>query len=150
MGATNLDVLQVVEYVKQEAKIVYLLECLQKMAPLVIVFSKNKNEVDDMQEYLLLKGIKAVAIHESKSVFLLAGLSYSYGLLSQPRRNDNILLNPFFSSHCFTIFCAALLFVPHHVCVTLSVSHYHLPSFTVIPTTSPIIHTASLNLSTQA
>src|SRR5258707_9736846 len=77
-GAANLNVLQVVEYVKQEAKMVYLLECLQKMAPLVIVFSKNKNEVDDIQEYLLLKGVRAVAIHESKSVFLLAGLSYSY------------------------------------------------------------------------
>lgn len=66
-GAANLDVLQVVEYVKQEAKMVYLLECLQKTAPPVIVFSENKNEVDDIQEYLLLKGIEAVAIHGSKS-----------------------------------------------------------------------------------
>ena len=72
-GAANLDVLQVVEYVKQEAKMVYLLECLQKTAPPVIVFSDNKNEVDDIQEYLLLKGIEAVAIHGSKSVFLSAG-----------------------------------------------------------------------------
>jgi ATP-dependent RNA helicase DDX41 len=45
-GAANLDVLQVVEYVKQEAKMVYLLECLQKTAPPVIIFSENKNEVD--------------------------------------------------------------------------------------------------------
>lgn len=45
-GAANLDVLQVVEYVKQEAKMVYLLECLQKTPPPVIVFSENKNEVD--------------------------------------------------------------------------------------------------------
>ncbi|KIJ17227.1 hypothetical protein PAXINDRAFT_112075 [Paxillus involutus ATCC 200175] len=66
-GAANLDVLQVVEYVKQEAKMVYLLECLQKTAPPVIVFSENKNEVDDIQEYLLLKGVEAVAIHGSKS-----------------------------------------------------------------------------------
>ncbi|KAA1478752.1 P-loop containing nucleoside triphosphate hydrolase protein [Dentipellis sp. KUC8613] len=66
-GAANLDVLQVVEYVKQEAKMVYLLECLQKTAPPVIVFSDNKNEVDDIQEYLLLKGIEAVAIHGSKA-----------------------------------------------------------------------------------
>ncbi|TFK46037.1 P-loop containing nucleoside triphosphate hydrolase protein [Heliocybe sulcata] len=66
-GAANLDVLQVVEYVKQEAKMVYLLECLQKTAPPVIVFSDNKNEVDDIQEYLLLKGVEAVAIHGSKS-----------------------------------------------------------------------------------
>ncbi|KAJ8517434.1 hypothetical protein ONZ45_g5372 [Pleurotus djamor] len=66
-GAANLDVLQVVEYVKQEAKMVYLLECLQKTAPPVIVFSENKNEVDDIQEYLLLKGVEAVAIHGSKT-----------------------------------------------------------------------------------
>ena len=45
-GAANLDVLQIVEYVKQEAKMVYLLECLQKTAPPVIIFSENKNEVD--------------------------------------------------------------------------------------------------------
>ncbi|PVG02845.1 putative DEAD-box ATP-dependent RNA helicase 35 [Serendipita vermifera] len=67
-GAANLDVLQVVEYVKQEAKMVYLLECLQKTPPPVIVFSENKNEVDDIQEYLLLKGVEAVAIHGSKSM----------------------------------------------------------------------------------
>jgi len=71
-GAANLDVLQVVEYVKQEAKMVYLLECLQKTAPPVIIFSDNKNEVDDIQEYLLLKGIEAVAIHGSKSTFFFA------------------------------------------------------------------------------
>ena len=65
-GAANLDVLQVVEYVKQEAKMVYLLECLQKTAPPVIIFSDNKNEADDIQEYLLLKGVEAVAIHGSK------------------------------------------------------------------------------------
>ena len=47
-GAANLDVLQVVEYVKQEAKMVYLLECLQKTPPPVIIFSDNKNEVDGM------------------------------------------------------------------------------------------------------
>ncbi|GBE82546.1 ATP-dependent RNA helicase DBP2 [Sparassis crispa] len=66
-GAANLDVLQVIEYVKQEAKMVYLLECLQKTPPPVIVFSENKNEVDDIQEYLLLKGVEAVAIHGSKT-----------------------------------------------------------------------------------
>lgn len=36
-GAANLDVIQEVEYVKQEAKIVYLLECLQKTPPPVRV-----------------------------------------------------------------------------------------------------------------
>ncbi|CAO1617297.1 unnamed protein product [Jaminaea pallidilutea] len=66
-GAASLDIVQEVEYVKQEAKMVYLLECLQKTAPPVIIFSENKNEVDDIQEYLLLKGVEAVAIHGSKT-----------------------------------------------------------------------------------
>jgi len=46
---------------------VYLLECLQQTGPPVIVFSDNKNEVDDIQEYLLLKGVEAVAIHGGKT-----------------------------------------------------------------------------------
>merc|ERR1711991_1009399 len=65
-GAANLDVIQQVEYVKQEAKIVYLLECLQKTAPPVLIFCENKSDVDDIHEYLLLKGVAAVSIHGSK------------------------------------------------------------------------------------
>ncbi|KAJ3024078.1 hypothetical protein HKX48_007258 [Thoreauomyces humboldtii] len=65
-GAANLDVIQEVEYVKQEAKIVYLLECLQKTPPPVLVFAENKNDVDDIHEYLLLKGVDCVAIHGGK------------------------------------------------------------------------------------
>ena len=66
-GAANLDVVQEVEYVKQEAKIVYLLECLQKTSPPVLIFCENKADVDDIHEYLLLKGVEAVAIHGGKS-----------------------------------------------------------------------------------
>lgn len=58
--------IQEIEYVKQEAKIVYLLECLQKTAPPVLIFAENKNDVDDIHEYLLLKGVEAVAIHGGK------------------------------------------------------------------------------------
>ncbi|KAI3898585.1 hypothetical protein MKW92_015890 [Papaver armeniacum] len=65
-GAANLDVVQEVEYVKQEAKIVYLLECLQKTPPPVLIFCENKADVDDIHEYLLLKGVEAVAIHGGK------------------------------------------------------------------------------------
>jgi len=65
-GAANLDVIQEVEYVKQEAKIVYLLECLQKTAPPVIIFCERKGDVDDIHEYLLLKGVDAVGIHGGK------------------------------------------------------------------------------------
>ena len=61
-----MDVIQEIEYVKQEAKIVYLLECLQKTAPPVLIFAENKNDVDDIHEYLLLKGVEAVAIHGGK------------------------------------------------------------------------------------
>lgn len=65
-GAANLDVIQEVEYVKNEAKVVYLLECLQKTAPPVLVFSSNQGDVDDIHQYLLLKGVDAVAIHGGK------------------------------------------------------------------------------------
>ncbi|XP_071733443.1 DEAD-box ATP-dependent RNA helicase 35 [Rutidosis leptorrhynchoides] len=65
-GAANLDVIQEVEYVKQEVKLVYLLECLQKTPPPVLVFCENKSDVDEIHEYLLLKGVEAVAIHGGK------------------------------------------------------------------------------------
>ncbi|KAJ1461574.1 P-loop containing nucleoside triphosphate hydrolase protein [Pelagophyceae sp. CCMP2097] len=65
-GAANLDVIQEVEYVKVEARIVYLLECLQKTAPPVLIFCERKGDVDDIHEYLLLKGVDAVSIHGGK------------------------------------------------------------------------------------
>ena len=57
---------QEVEYVKQEAKLVYLLECLQKTAPPVLVFAEKTKDVDDVHEYLLVKGVEAVAVHGGK------------------------------------------------------------------------------------
>ncbi|KAJ3122870.1 hypothetical protein HK100_011807 [Physocladia obscura] len=66
-GSASLDVIQEIEYVKQEAKIVYLLECLQKTPPPTIIFAENKNDVDDIYEYLLLKGIDTAAIHGGKT-----------------------------------------------------------------------------------
>lgn len=51
---------------KQEAKIVYLLECLQKTSPPVLIFCEKKQDVDDIHEYLLLKGVEAVSIHGGK------------------------------------------------------------------------------------
>jgi len=74
-GAANLDVVQEVEYVKQDAKLPYLLQCLQKTHPPVLIFCENKKDVDDVHEYLLLKGVEAVAIH---------------GGLSQEERNESI------------------------------------------------------------
>lgn len=77
-GAANLDVIQEVEYVKQEAKIVYLLECLQKTAPPVLIFAENKKDVDDIHEYLLLKGVEAAAIHgnEDMPAFMPRGVFF--------------------------------------------------------------------------
>mmetsp|Transcript_24080 Transcript_24080/g.23148 ORF Transcript_24080/g.23148 Transcript_24080/m.23148 type:complete len:640 (-) Transcript_24080:281-2200(-) len=65
-GAANLDVIQEVEYVKREAKIVYLLECLQKTPPPVVIFCERKGDVDEIHEYLLVKGVEAVSIHGGK------------------------------------------------------------------------------------
>ena len=65
-GAANLDVIQEVEYVKEEAKMVYLLHCLQKTAPPVIIFCERTSSVDDIYEYLLLKGVESVSIHGGK------------------------------------------------------------------------------------
>lgn len=65
-GAANLDVKQEVEYVKQDAKIVHLLNCLQKTPPPVVIFCERKGDVDDIQEYLLLKGVSAVSMHGGK------------------------------------------------------------------------------------
>ncbi|KAL6776987.1 hypothetical protein ACKKBF_B19755 [Auxenochlorella protothecoides x Auxenochlorella symbiontica] len=65
-GATNLDIIQEVEYVKEEAKLAYLLECLQKTPPPVLVFAEGKKDVDTIHQFLLLKGVEAVASHGSK------------------------------------------------------------------------------------
>ncbi|KAJ1668852.1 DEAD-box ATP-dependent RNA helicase 35 [Coemansia sp. RSA 1646] len=65
-GAANMDIIQEVEFVKPEMRIVYLLECLQKTPPPVVIFAENKSDVDDILEYLLLKDVEAVAIHGSK------------------------------------------------------------------------------------
>lgn len=65
-GAANLDVIQEVEYVKEEAKLVYITEVLQKTPPPVLVFAENKKDVDSIHEYLLIKGVEAVAIHGGK------------------------------------------------------------------------------------
>ena len=62
-GAANKDVTQEVEYVMPEARICHLLNCLQKTAPPVLVFAEKKCDVDDMHEYLLLKGVKTAGIH---------------------------------------------------------------------------------------
>lgn len=65
-GAASMNVTQEVEYVKPEAKIVHLLDTLQKTPPPVLIFAEKKQDVDAIHEYLLLKGVEAVAIHGGK------------------------------------------------------------------------------------
>lgn len=74
------------EYVNQEAKIVHLLECIQKTQPPVLIFAEKKQDVDAIHEYLLLKGIEAVAIHGGKGTnHLLFVLAFHAGLLPLSR-----------------------------------------------------------------
>lgn len=65
-GAASMNVAQEVEYIKPEARIVYILECLRKTPPPVLIFAEKKQDVDAIQEYLLLKGVHAVASHGGK------------------------------------------------------------------------------------
>jgi len=67
-GAASMNIVQEVEFIQPEAKIVYILECLRKTAPPVLIFAERKNDVDTIHEYLLLKGCLAVAIHGGKDM----------------------------------------------------------------------------------
>lgn len=65
-GAASMNIVQDVLIVEPEHKISYLLECLQKTSPPVLVFAERKSDVDDIHEYLLLKYVEAVATHGDK------------------------------------------------------------------------------------
>ena len=62
-GAASMDVIQEVELVKEEAKLPYLVECLQKTAPPVLIFCQHKQTVDAVNVHLLEKGVHSVCIH---------------------------------------------------------------------------------------
>lgn len=65
-GAASMNIVQDVEFVMTEAKILTILECLQKTPPPVLVFAERKQDVDAIHEYLLLKGVAAVSTHGDK------------------------------------------------------------------------------------
>lgn len=65
-GAASLNVTQEIEYVRTEEKITKILECLQKTAPRVLIFAEKKSDVDNIYEYLLLKGVDVASIHGGK------------------------------------------------------------------------------------
>ncbi|KAI8113545.1 hypothetical protein M9435_003546 [Picochlorum sp. BPE23] len=65
-GATNQNILQEVEYVKSSERLVAILDALQKTPPPVLIFAEGKRDVDSIHEFLLVKGVEAVAVHGSK------------------------------------------------------------------------------------
>jgi ATP-dependent RNA helicase DDX41 len=65
-GAASLNIKQEIEIVRPEARIVQLLQALQKTEPPVLIFAENKSDVDEIHEYLLLKCVDAVSVHGSK------------------------------------------------------------------------------------
>ncbi|XP_023336483.1 ATP-dependent RNA helicase abstrakt-like [Eurytemora carolleeae] len=67
-GAASMNIIQEVEFVQPEAKIVHILDCLKKTSPPVLIFAERKQDVDTIHEYLLLKGCQAVAIHGGKDM----------------------------------------------------------------------------------
>lgn len=65
-GAASTNIIQEVEYVKPESRIVHVLQALQKTAPPVLIFAEKKQDVDSIHEFLLTKGVEAVSIHGGK------------------------------------------------------------------------------------
>lgn len=65
-GAANLDVIQEVEYVKQEAKMVYLLECLQKTPPPV----STKNITKDTKIVTMLRFLSLLKTRMMWMIFM--------------------------------------------------------------------------------
>ena len=55
-GAACQSVTQNLLFVKEEAKLTLLLDCLQETPPPVLIFAEKKSDVDTIHEYLLLKG----------------------------------------------------------------------------------------------
>jgi Superfamily II DNA and RNA helicases len=82
----QLKVNQEIEYVKREDKIKSILNALQKTPPPVIIFTENKNEVDLIHEYLLIKGVEAVSLHGGKGT----NREHSIYLIDQDERSTAI------------------------------------------------------------
>lgn len=61
------------------------MECLQKTPPPVLIFAEKKQDVDAIHEYLLLKGVEAVAIHGGKGI-------------------ENTILQNWYSFACFKLY----------------------------------------------
>lgn len=62
-GSVNFNLVQEIEFVKDESKLIQLLDTLQRTPPPVLIFCENKNDVDEIHEYLVLKGIDVCSMH---------------------------------------------------------------------------------------
>merc|ERR1712061_85351 len=65
-GAANANIIQQVEYVKSENRLNVIVNCIGRTAPPVLIFAENKTDVDNIYEFLLIKGVKAVSVHGEK------------------------------------------------------------------------------------
>ena len=77
-GAASMNIVQDVEFIKTEAKILHILECLQKTPPPVLIFAERKQDVDAIHEYLLLKGMKMKTARSDFKKMVLFGLFCSF------------------------------------------------------------------------
>lgn len=155
------------EYVKEEAKMVYLLECLQKTPPpvstsscydidmcqksvsqtcqmlqnivcscwQVLIFAEKKADVDAIHEYLLLKGVEAVAIHGGKgaqnSILIIKRHNSRYTIIV-PAEEDCIWI----TYHMHTALLFTFLVVAHQ--------YHQMPSCLQM---SPCLRHSLLNIS---
>jgi ATP-dependent RNA helicase DDX41 len=62
----NYNVIQEIEYIRDDSKLLYILTSLQKTPPPAIIFCENKNDVDEVTEYLALKGIDVCSLRGDK------------------------------------------------------------------------------------
>jgi ATP-dependent RNA helicase DDX41 len=65
-GAASLNVTQEIEYVRTEDKLTKILAALQKTPPKVLIFAEKKSDVDNIYEYLMLKGVDVTSLHGGK------------------------------------------------------------------------------------
>ena len=66
-GAASANITQYAQAVKRDERFVTLLEALERTTPPVLIFCTKNSDVDDVHEYLLLKGVEARGIHAGKS-----------------------------------------------------------------------------------
>ena len=67
-GAASSLITQQVFYAREDMKIRQVLLCIEQTPPPVLIFAEKQTNVDDVYEYLLLKGVEVAAIHGGKDM----------------------------------------------------------------------------------